>query len=73
MQDIHGMPLAQSLEDVCHPQRMALIVYDMQVGILRQIKNGANLVRRVLQVVNAARQAGLRIIFMRHLSLPPKL
>jgi len=52
---------------------MALIVYDMQVGILRQLKDGAAVVQRVLQVIHAARRAGLRIIFTRHLSLPPKL
>lgn len=73
MQKIHGVAVPQTLEDVCHPQRLALIVYDMQVGILRQLKDAADVVQRVLQVVNAARQAGLRIIFMRHLSLPPKL
>jgi len=70
---IHGLEIPQSLDDICHPAQMALIVYDMQLGILRQLKDGTDVLRRVLQVVQAARAAGLRVIFMRHLSLPPKL
>jgi nicotinamidase-related amidase len=52
---------------------MALIVYDMQIGVLSQIKNGADITSRVGQVVDAARLAGLRVIFMRHRSLPKEL
>jgi nicotinamidase-related amidase len=73
MQRAHGILIPQSLEDVCHPLRMALIVYDMQVGIVRQLQDGAAIVERAVQVVNAAREAGMRIIFMRHMSLPPRL
>jgi hypothetical protein len=39
MRRIQGLDILQTLEDVCDPQRMALIVYDMQVGILKLIKN----------------------------------
>jgi nicotinamidase-related amidase len=73
VREIYGIQVPQTLEDICHPHRMALIVYDMQVGILRQIKDGDALVERVLQVVEAGRRAGLRVIFMRHLSLPVNL
>jgi nicotinamidase-related amidase len=70
---MNGVRIPQTLEDLCHPQRLALVVYDMQVGILRQLEDGADVVQRVLRVLDAARQAGLRVIFMRHLSLPTKL
>jgi biuret amidohydrolase len=70
---VHGLEIPQSLDDICRPEQIALIVYDMQLGILRQLKEGEEVLRRVLQVVQAARGAGLRVIFMRHLSLPPKL
>ena len=35
-----GLDIPQTLEDVCDPTRLALVVYDMQVGIVNQIKNG---------------------------------
>jgi len=73
MQHAFGLNIPRTLEEVCHPQRMALIVYDMQVGILHQMKNGAEITARVVQVVEAARRAGLRVIFMRHMSLPKEL
>jgi predicted ArsR family transcriptional regulator len=34
MQRAYGLQVPQSLEEICDPQRLALIVYDMQVGIL---------------------------------------
>ena len=71
--EAYGIQVPQTLEDLCHPHRMALIVYDMQIGILQQLQDAPDVIQRVQRVVRAARQAGLRVIFMRHLSLPPKL
>ena len=34
MKNIFGLSIPQTLEEVCDPQRVALLVYDMQVGIL---------------------------------------
>src|SRR6478736_9967672 len=45
----------------------------MQVGILSQIKNADQVTRRVLKVLTAARQSGVRVFFSRHLSLPKEL
>jgi nicotinamidase-related amidase len=73
MQEAFGVPVPRTLDELCHPRRMALVVYDMQVGILRQLKDGAAIVARVRAVVEAARAAGMRIVFMRHMSLPTKL
>jgi nicotinamidase-related amidase len=45
----------------------------MQVGILNQIENGQQIIDRVLQVLDAARKAGIRVFFTRHMSLPREL
>jgi hypothetical protein len=37
---VEGLEIRQTLEDACHPRLVALLVYDMQVGILRQIEDG---------------------------------
>jgi nicotinamidase-related amidase len=73
MKDIFGLNIPQTLEEVCDPQRVALVVYDMQVGILNQIKNPEQLTLQVLKVLTAARHAGVRVLFSRHLSLPKEL
>lgn len=68
-----GLQIPQTLQDVCDPQRLALIIYDMQVGIVKQIANGPQVTAKVLQVLEAARSAGIRVIFTRHMSLPKEL
>ena len=73
MKDIFGLNIPQTLEEVCDPRRVALLVYDMQVGILNQIKNPEQITLQVLKVLNAARHAGVRVLFSRHLSLPKEL
>jgi len=73
MQRAYGLSIPQTLEDICDPQRMAVIVYDMQVGIVKQIKNGRQITEKVLQVLQAARSAGFRVFFTRHMSLPKEL
>ena len=73
MKRAYGPSIPQTLEDVCDPQRIALLVYDMQVGILSQIKNGDKVTRQVLKVFTAARDARVRVFFSRHLSLPKEL
>jgi hypothetical protein len=37
MEHRHGLEVPRTLEEACHTRRTALLVYDMQVGILRQI------------------------------------
>jgi nicotinamidase-related amidase len=73
MKDIFGLSIPQTLEEVCDPQRVALLVYDMQVGILNQIKNPEQITLQVLKVLSAGRHAGVRVLFSRHLSLPKEL
>ena len=69
----YGLDIPRTLEDLCDPRRMALLVYDMQVGVLSQIENGAEITGRVLKVLRAARESGIRVIFFRHMSLPKEL
>src|SRR5437660_7779780 len=73
MKEIFGIPVQQTLQDVCDPSRLALLVYDMQVGIVSQLKGSEPVTARVAQVLEAARQAGVRTFFTRHLSLPKEL
>lgn len=73
MKTASGLRIPQTLEEVCNPQRIALLVYDMQVGILSQIKNADEVTRQVLKVLAAARDARVRVFFSRHLSLPKEL
>ena len=73
MKRIHGLDIPQTLEEICDPQRLALVVYDMQIGILKQIKNPEAVVVKVSRVLEAARGAGVRTFFMRHMSLPKEL
>ena len=73
MKHIHRLDIPDTLEEICDPARLALVVYDMQIGILKQLKNADEIVARVSSVLAAAREAGVRIFFMRHLSLPKEL
>ena len=72
MERAYGLEIPQSLEEACRPDKMALLVYDLQVGIISQLpkEKGDRITKNVLQVLKAARQGGFRIFFGRHLSLP---
>src|ERR1700747_1776005 len=73
MKRIQGLEIPQTLEEICDPQRMALVVYDMQIGILNQIRNPEAIVAKVSRVLEAARANDVRTFFMRHMSLPKEL
>lgn len=73
MQRAFGLNIPQTLEDVCDPTRLALVVYDMQIGIVNQIENRQQITDRAVQVLEAARETGIRVFFTRHMSLPKEL
>lgn len=73
MQESAGIKIPQSLEEIISPQNTALIVYDMQVGIVPQVKNGQEITQKVSRVLAAARAAGVRTFFTRHMSLSKEL
>ena len=73
MERAYGLEIPLTLEEVCDPRRLALVVYDMQVGVLNQIERAAEVTERVVDVLGAAREGGFRVLFLRHLSLPKEL
>ncbi|WP_040774137.1 cysteine hydrolase family protein [Nocardia pneumoniae] len=69
----NGLDIPEGLADVCAPDRMAVLVYDMQVGVLSQLPDGQEIVERVVRVVDAARSGGYPVVFLRHFFLPERL
>lgn len=69
----HGLEVPGTLVDVCRPDRLALVVYDMQEGILNQIDDRDRIVSSVGQVLEIARGRGIRALFTRHITLPVEL
>ena len=70
MERAFGLTIPQTLEELCDPTRTALIVYDMQVGIVSQLPDGRAVTARVAEVRQAARDGGFRVFYTRHMSLP---
>jgi nicotinamidase-related amidase len=74
MENSCGLGNSQNLDEICTPKHTApLVVCDMQVGVVRQIKDGPEIVGRVQTVMQVARAAGMRVFFRRHMSLPREL
>jgi nicotinamidase-related amidase len=73
MQQHRNVPVPESLADACHPDRLALVVHDMQVGVVGQLTDGRQVTDRVGRVLETARRAGVRVFFTRHMSLPTEL
>jgi len=73
MLKVQGFTVPQTLEEVISPDNTALLIYDMQAGITRQIANGDEIVSRVRLILESARRIGMRTFFTRHMSLPKNL
>jgi len=72
MRNAFGLELPQDLVEICAPERCALIVYDMQNGIVSQIGDGKRIVAACKELLEIARKAGMRVFFTRHLFLPTR-
>ncbi|GEM_PF-6698121 len=70
MERAFGLEIPSALDETCHPGRTALIVYDMQAGIVSQLATAPTVVARAQEVLRGARAGGFRVFFTRHLSLP---
>ncbi|WP_280253254.1 cysteine hydrolase [Nocardia abscessus] len=70
MRHAFGLSIPQTVSEACDPARMALLIYDMQVGIVRQIPEGEQIVRACVRLRDAARAGGFRVFYTRHMSLP---
>jgi biuret amidohydrolase len=73
MDRFNGLDVPESLADALEPQTLALLVYDMQVGVLRQIPDADSVLANVLRVLDAARERKVRTIFLRHYFMPTRL
>jgi nicotinamidase-related amidase len=73
MERAYGLEIPRSLEEVCRPDRLALLVYDLQAGIVVQLPDGAEVTRRTAEVLEAARDGGYRVFYTRHMSLPKEV
>jgi biuret amidohydrolase len=58
MQHYGNLPIPDTLVDVCDPDRLALVVYDMQVGVVGQLADGPQVIDRVRRVLESARGPG---------------
>ena len=70
MKHANDLPIPVELADLCNHKSTALLIYDMQVGIRSQIAGGDRVVERCAVALSAARRAGMRVVFTRHLSCP---
>jgi nicotinamidase-related amidase len=73
MREHRHLRIPEGLADVCDPDRLALLVYDMQVGVVGQLEDGPQVTARVMAVLEAARRAGVRVFFSRFMTLPTEL
>ena len=62
-----------TLAEACRPDRTALVLYDLQAGILRQIAERERVLARAAALLQAAREAKVRVLFVRHVTLPVEL
>jgi len=69
----NGFEIFSTLPELVHPHRTALLVYDMQVGIIPQIADGRSILTKIQTLLAAIRRAGIRTIFTRHMSLPTEM
>ncbi len=70
MKRAFGISIPEELSEICAPQRCALIIYDMQAGIVPQIADGSRIAASCKKLLEAARSAGMRVFFTRHFFLP---
>lgn len=70
MKQAFGIAVPETLVDICTPSSCALLIYDMQVGIVPQISEGAEILDRCKDLLDAARSGRFRVFFTRHFYLP---
>jgi nicotinamidase-related amidase len=65
-----GLDIPEKLEDLCTRSRTALLIYDMQVGVVSQVRDGNVTVERIARLLRSARAAGIRVLYSRHYFMP---
>jgi biuret amidohydrolase len=71
MQHAFGIAVPESVAEMCEIPRAAVLVYDAQVGILTHVRDRDGVLTRIRSVVEAARGAGVPVLYVRHVSVPP--
>jgi nicotinamidase-related amidase len=71
MQHAFGVAVPETVAEMCSPDRAAVLVYDVQVGILAHVRDPEPLVECIRSVIRAARHAGVPVVYVRHVSVPP--
>jgi len=71
MQHAFGMAIPETVAEMCRPGRVAVLVYDAQVGIVAHIRDRDLVLKRIASVVEAARGVGVPVFYVRHVSVPP--
>jgi nicotinamidase-related amidase len=69
----HDIELPETLAEIVAPPRFALLVYDMQVGILGQIAEAERVVANVRRTLDATRAARAPVVYVRHVTMPVEL
>jgi biuret amidohydrolase len=69
----NGLDIPESLGDALDPATLALVVYDMQAGILGQIADAEPVLANVQNLLAAARRRRVRTVFTRHYFMPTEL
>jgi nicotinamidase-related amidase len=67
-----GRTIPTTVAEICDPRISALIVYDMQVGVVGQIAGGETITSSVGRLLEAARASGMAVYFTRHCWLPDR-
>src|SRR3954447_12705041 len=73
MDELHGLAIPRTLAEASAPERLALVIYDMQVGVLRQVDAAERVLANTVRALEAARAARVRTVFVRHVTLPIEL
>ena len=61
MDRFNGLDIPESLADALEPATLALIVYDMQAGIVPQVADADHVLANVLKLLAAAREHRIRV------------
>jgi len=71
MQHAHGLAVPETVDEMCRPSGAAVLVYDAQAGIFPHVQDRDGLVKRITEVLDAARSVGVPVYYVRHVSLSP--
>ncbi len=67
------LDVPSTLAEACRPARTALVLYDLQAGILGQIADRDRVLAHAAALLGMARAAQVRVLFVRHVTLPVEL